>query len=285
MKSDLTCLHCLIKQALNTARIATDNEAQQRKIMDRVAALIPQADLNDTPAGLSTPLYRIVTQVTGVTDPYAEIKRRTNQEALDLVPELRPLIQAASDPLDVALHLAVAGNIIDLGIGHSFDIAHDIKAVLDVPFAVSAESDFKKELRPGRRLLYLGDNSGEIVFDRLLIEHLLPYGLDITYVVKSGPIINDVLLADAVDTGVTDLVPVMETGSDDIGVNFDNASAKFIRAFESADLIIAKGHGNFESCEHRTENLYFLLKAKCEVVARSLGVTLGDMVFKRNRRA
>ncbi|MCK5148932.1 DUF89 family protein [bacterium] len=282
MKSELQCLHCLIKQALNTARVATDDNTMQRSIMDRVAALIPDADLSVTPAALSTPLYRIVTEVTGEADPYYQIKRQTNREALDLVSELQPLIKKADNPLDVALHLAVAGNIIDLGIGHDFDIARDITAVLDIPFAIDSSTAFRQELKTGRKLIYLGDNSGEIVFDRLLIEHLLQYELEIIYVVKSAPIINDVLMEDAEETGMTDLVPVIKTGSDDIGINFQNASTEFLKAFGSADFIIAKGHGNYESCAHRKENIYFMLKAKCEIVANALGVQLGDIVLKKN---
>ncbi|MCD6117259.1 DUF89 family protein [bacterium] len=282
MKSDIQCLYCLIKQAYNTARIATSDKSIQRRILNLMADKIPQADLSESPAVLSTPVYSLVSEVTGIPDPYYQIKRQTNREAMALIPQLHPLIDAAADPLDAALHLAVAGNIIDLGIGHEFNIAVDIKSILHVPFAVNNETDFREELTAGRKLLYLGDNSGEIVFDRLLIEYLLQFDLKITYVVKSGPIINDVLMEDAEEAGITSLVPVIKTGSSDIGVNFNNASGSFIEAFESADVIISKGHGNFESCEHRSENIYFLLKAKCEVVADALGVNLGDIVFKRN---
>jgi uncharacterized protein with ATP-grasp and redox domains len=105
----------------------------------------------------------------------------------------------------------------------------------------------------------------------------------VTFAVKSGPIINDATMEDARQVRLTDLVPVIETGAGDIGVEWANVSDEFRRAFETADVILSKGHGNFETTEDRPENLYFLLKAKCEIVARALGVTLGDIVFARGR--
>jgi uncharacterized protein with ATP-grasp and redox domains len=178
------------------------------------------------------------------------------------------------------LHIAAAGNVIDLGAGHKFDIEDDVRELMEQPFAISSIEKFREELTPGCKVLYLGDNAGEIVFDCLLVKLLLQYGADVTFTVKSGPIINDAIMKDAVFVGMADLVPVIETGGADIGVNWENVSDEFMRAFENADIIISKGHGNFETCNDRPGNIYFLLKAKCELVAQILGVTLGDIVFK-----
>ena len=285
MKAELECLHCLMRQAVNTVRLATPDEELQREVIDRTARWIQEADLARSPASVSTVVYRIVSEVTGVADPYAEIKEETNREAMRLAPELTHMIAAAQDPLDVALHIAVAGNVIDVGIGHDFDIQHDVRRIVQAPFAVDDVDDFRAELVAGRKLLYLGDNSGESVFDRLLIEHLLDRGTDVTFVVKSGPIINDATMKDAEVVGIAGLVPVIETGSDDIGVDFDRISIEMRDAIADADLIVAKGHGNFESCEGSPFKLYFLLKAKCEVVAAALGVRMGDIVFKHEKNA
>jgi hypothetical protein len=140
---------------------------------------------------------------------------------------------------------------------------------------------FVRELKPGRRLLYLGDNCGKIVFDRVLVEHLVALGLTVTFVVKSGPVINDATLRDARDTGMTRVCRVITTGSNDIGVHWARASAEFRRHAYAADVILAKGHGNFETCVGRPGNYYFLLKAKCDMVAQELGVKLGDTVFRK----
>lgn len=283
MKSELECLPCLMRQAVNTVRLATSDEKLQREVIDRTARWIQEADLSRSPAAVSTVVYRIVSEVTGVADPYAEIKEETNREAMRLAPELTRMIAAAQDPLDVALHIAVAGNVIDVGIGHDFDIQRDVQRIVQTPFAVDDVEDFRAELVAGRKLLYLGDNSGEIVFDRLLIEYLLAQGMDITFVVKAGAIINDATMRDAEAVGIADLVSVIETGSDDIGVDFEHISGEMREALADADCIVAKGHGNFESCVGAPYNFYFLLKAKCEVVAGALGIDTGDIVFKHEK--
>lgn len=280
MKSDPECIVCLMKQALNTARFATEDQALHREILNLTAKWTMEADLDLSPAAISTKVYRIVSQVTGVSDPYEEVKKQTNLEALKLLPDLKAMVANATDPLDAALHLAVAGNIIDMGIGHSFDLKEDALKILNTPFAVDHTDRFKYELKSSKKILYLGDNSGEIVFDRILVEQLLDLGKELAFAVKSGPIINDAMMEDAKVAGLTELLPVIETGSDDIGVCLERAGKEFLDRFESADLMIAKGHGNFESLNTRPERIFFLLKAKCPVVAAELGVLQGDIVFK-----
>ncbi|MFC1553047.1 DUF89 domain-containing protein [candidate division KSB1 bacterium] len=282
MKSDLECLVCLMKQALNTVRIASDDMNIQRMVLDRVAGEIQKSDLFRSPADISTIVYRIVSEVTGIADPYHEIKKRTNKEALQMLPFLKEVVSNADDTLDAALHIAVAGNIIDVGIGHAYDLKNDVADILKTEFVVNDIDAFRKELHPGRKLLFLGDNSGEIVFDRILIEELLNYDVDITFVVKSGPIINDAMMEDAEEAGTKDLVPVIETGSNDIGVNFENVSDQFREALSESEVIIAKGHGNFETCSDKPGNFYFLLKAKCNVVANELSISKNDIAFKHH---
>ena len=279
MKSEPDCIICLFQQALNTARAVSADPEIQLRILKRMAECVATISLDQTPARLSQAVYRIVSELTGNPDPYARQKQETNRLALALVPTIRAVITEAADPLEAALHAAVAGNIIDLGIGQAFDITKDILELMRRPFAVTALEAFRKELGAGRRLLILGDNAGEIVFDSLLVEQVLKTGAEVTYTVKSGPVINDAMMADAVMVGMTRLVPVIETGADDIGVDWDNVSVEFLRAVKRADIILGKGHGNFETCHHRPGNYYFLLKAKCEMVAHAIGCRLGDLVF------
>ena len=280
MKSDPECLICMLRQALNTVRVVTQDRNLQQKVLKRVAQEVQGTDLSKNPALISTPVYQIVSEMTGAADPYKASKVETNQEALKMLPELQALVDRANDPLKTALHVAVTGNIIDLGIGQDYDLKRDVKEILNKRFAIDHIESFKRELQQGRTLLYLGDNAGEIVFDRVLIEEIMKVGVDVTFSVKSSPVINDALMEDAVYAGLTDIVRVIETGSGDIGVNLDRSSEEFRHAFESADVIIGKGHGNFETCTGLPYNLYFLLKAKCDVVASELGVQKGDIVFK-----
>ena len=280
MKAQPECLACMFRQALNTARAATANPKAHTAILLRLAKALQGVDMDRAPAAISTPVYEIVHDVTGVRDPYAPHKKETNQAAMELLPSLETTVRRSRDPLKAALHLAAAGNIIDLGIGHAFDLKKDVIRIMKQPFTVDDYAAFVKELRPGKTLLYLGDNCGEIVFDRLLVEQLLARGIKVTFVVKSGPIINDATMPDAEFAGLTGLCPVIETGSDDIGVGWANISPTFRRHVREADMILAKGHGNFETCVGKRGNYYFLLKAKCDIVAAELGVETGATAFK-----
>ena len=283
MKATPDCIPCLFRQALNTVRFVTDDPKVHERVLKKVAIEAARQTLSQTPTTLSQHVYRIVSEVTGIPDVYEKQKRQTNRIVLRMLPDIRRMIHRSKDPLDAALHAAVAGNIIDLGIGHTYDLEKDVRHLMHQPFAVSAIAPFRKELRRGRRMLYLGDNAGEIVFDMLLVEHAIAAGVEVTYTVKSGPIINDALMEDAEAAGMTKLCRVIETGSDDIGIHWPRVSKEFHRAFREADVIVAKGHGNFETCDDRPGNFYFLLKAKCEVVAAALGVKLGDLVFARKK--
>lgn len=280
MKAEVDCIPCMFKQALNTARVVTGDPEVHREILARVAECVADLDIEQTPAAMSQPAYKIVSEVTGVADPYKAAKQESNEVAMHLSNEFEEWIELTDDSLDAALHIATAGNVIDLGAGHKFDIEKDVRELMEQPFAISSIEKLRSELVAGQKLLYLGDNAGEIVFDCLLVKQLLQHGVDVIYTVKSGPIINDATMIDAEFVGMTGLVRVIETGGADIGVNWSNVSDEFLQAFESADIIISKGHGNFETCNERTENIYFLLKAKCELVADMLGVNLGDIVFK-----
>ena len=283
MKAKPECFLCVFRQALNTVRLVSDDEETHRRVLAAVAERMAEATLNQTPASLSKPAYELVSAITGVADPYKRHKKSSNADALALLPRLRERVETAADPLGAAVKAAAAGNIIDLGIGHSFHLERDIDTIMSQPLAIDDTDHLRQELGNGKRLLYLGDNAGEIVFDLLLVGQLLATGTQVTFAVKSGPVINDATLEDAVQVGMTEIVPVVETGSNDIGVNWDNVSTEFQSLYDSADIIISKGHGNFETTSDRQANSYFLLKAKCQVVADEAGVQLGDVVFLRRR--
>ncbi|OVE73541.1 hypothetical protein BVX94_03510 [bacterium B17] len=282
MRAQPECVVCLYDQALRAAKIVTDDPDMQAEILRRVSRCVADSDVRRmNPAKLSQPSYDCITAVTGVIDPYEAIKKECNKVAQSLVPDLRELLDDSEDKLNTALHIAAVGNTIDLGAGHEFDIEKDVLSAVKTDFGHNDVEQLRGEIKSGRKILYLGDNAGEIVFDMLLVEQLLDMELDVTFTVKSGPIINDAMMNDAEDVGMTELVKVIETGSNDIGVNWDNASDEFKSAFESADIILGKGHGNYETCNDLPGNIYFLLKAKCDIVADSLGVKKGEIVFKK----
>lgn len=285
MRAVLDCIPCILRQGLNTARLATDDPEVQREILDRIMRELICTPLVGTPGDHSNVAYRVVREVTGVEDPYYELKRKYNRIALELYPRLKEIVASSEDPLHTAVKLAAAGNVIDLGIGVKFDVEREVEDVLRAPFSVDHFPGFKEELERARKLIYIGDNAGEIVFDKVLIEEIRKGGCDVTFVVRGGPCINDALREDAEEVGMEEVARVVDTGSDGIGIPWKDVSEEFREEFLEADLRIAKGQGNFETLSERQEPVYFVLKAKCEAVARELGVRYGDLVFKRHPAA
>lgn len=280
MKATADCLICLLRQALNTARALSKDENFHIHSVKKATSYVMNAPLEETPAAISKPIYKIIAKYAKIHDPFFAQKELSNNIAMQMAPTLRKIIKRSKDPLATALNIAVAGNTIDFGIAtHNFNIAKEINKLIKQNFSINVIDKFKNELKHIKNLLYICDNAGEIVFDMLLIEELLKNGLNIKAAVKSGPIINDATMEDAEKIGLTKIVQVITTGSDDIGINWKNVSKNFLKSLKEADCIIAKGQGNFETCDNRKENFYFLLKAKCYVIADALGVKLNDIVF------
>jgi len=283
MKARVGCIPCFVKQGLSAARLSTQDPAAQQRVLDEVLRRIQGLSLDSSPALLSQIVYAAVREMTGVADPFAQARHETNRRALALLPDLKRRIAASPDPLRAAIKVALIGNVVDLGIaGHAFDLERDIAQGLDAGLAVDDYPAFRAALQACRRLLYVCDNSGEIAFDRLLIEDLRAR-CQVTASVKSRPIINDATMQDAEEVGLPAVAEVIETGSDDIGVNWQRASREFVEAFRAADLVLAKGQGNFETLDETPGEIFFLLKAKCPEVAAELGVSEGAQVFLRSR--
>ncbi len=278
MKATLDCLECIVTQALRAARRATNDEAAQRRILDEVMRRIPAMSLNESPASLSLAAYGVTTAETGVADPYREAKREQNAMALELEEELRALVRESDDPLDAALHLAAAGNVIDLGTMHAqeIDIHEAIAQVMRERFAIDHSGAFRDALARCKDLLFLLDNAGEIVFDKILIEELLKH-TRVTAVVKAGPIINDALMEDAEQAGITALCEVIDNGGAFVGSPLHLVPERFLERMRRADIILGKGQGNYETVDEFPGDVFLILRAKCHVVARHMGVKFGQV--------
>jgi hypothetical protein len=209
MKLHPDCIVCLFQQALRTAKLATEDEQLQRKILNRLAERISGLGEETIPIEVTGQLQEIVGELTGVTDPYLEVKRRYNDLALKLYPRLKELLEKAKEPLLAAIRLAIAGNVIDFGVGSEFDLEQAIEESLTEEFAIFDYEFFLERLASAESLLYIGDNTGEIVFDKLLIEELLQRGKQVTYVVRGGSTINDATLEDARYVGMEKIVQVI----------------------------------------------------------------------------
>jgi len=236
-----------------------------------------------TPPEFGGILHRAIREVLNQPDPYLKYKNQSNETARTLLEDLEKLVLAANDPFDAALKLAIAGNIVDMGApgGRTHNLMEffmkSLKSPLVcVPGSVSVEK-FRQEVMGAGRILYLADNAGEIVLDRLLVE-MLPAGR-VTVAVRSSPAINDALYADAEYAGLTQIAEVIESGSDIPGTVLSMCSDEFRDLFRSADLIISKGQGNYETLSDEDGNMYFLLMVKCPIVAEHLRCSEGDMVL------
>ena len=282
MKTYFDCIPCFFRQALDAARLVTDDERVHERVLREAARVVVEMDIGESPPVMGAAIHRRIREITGNADPYRDIKERCNRLALDLYPELKERVTQCANPPATAIRLAIAGNVIDFGVNARLADAqiHDaIEHAMTAPLDEAAIETFRRAVAQAEDILYLGDNAGEIVFDRLLIE-LLPRDR-VTFVVKGGPAINDATMADARATGLTDLVEVIDNGSDAPGTILASCSEAFRQRFERADLIIAKGQGNYETLSDVRKNIFFLLKAKCPVIARDIGCELGSLVLQR----
>ncbi|MBN2428137.1 MAG: DUF89 family protein [Deltaproteobacteria bacterium] len=284
MQTYLDCLPCLVRQTIEAVRMASDDAALQENICRLAMEEMSRIDFSSPPPLLAQQIHRLLRRETG-GDPYREAKEQANHLALSLLPRLEEKVRKSAAPLETALRLAIAGNIIDMGVGFSpqFEekLLYDtIDHALGTPFKADIEA-LSAAVEKAETILYLIDNAGEIVFDRLLIA-LLPMK-KITAVVKSTPIINDATMTDAETAGLPKMVRVRDNGSDAPGTVLASCSPEFLDLYQGAELIIAKGQAHYETLNEENKDIFFLLKAKCPVVAEDLQCHVGDMVLRRSR--
>lgn len=282
MRTYLDCLPCFVRQALDAARLVGAGEDLSERVLREVLDAAGRMDYNRPPPEMGQYIHRLVREMADAPDPYAGIKRRFNDMALRVLPQLRERVRRAEDPFEAAVRLAITGNLIDFGTASGVDEDEVLQAVdwaLEKPMEGDAGSLVEAVVQADS-ILYLFDNAGEIVFDRLLLE-LLP--LDrVVGAVKPSPIINDATLEDARYCGITELIPVVQTGSDAPGAVLEDCGEDFLERFRRTDLVLAKGQGNYEALSHTDKEAFFLLKAKCSVVARDLNCPQGTMMLTRS---
>lgn len=279
------CIICNLNIIFRTLKIINKDENFLIENMKKVIRGISKVNKKLFPPELGGIVYKIVINSTNVKDPYKDIKRKQNNLILNNYFNLRQTILNTKDPLFEAVKFAVIGNVIDLGINEVVDFEEDIKNSLKRRIAINDYNLLERDLKSSKSVLYIGDNSGEIVFDKLLIsliKEIYP-DIDITFACRSEPIINDVLIKDALQVGIDEYAKVISSGMSLPGTILKYVNNEFIEELKRSDLVIAKGQGNFEGLEEeKMEKTYFLLKAKCNVVADYLGCRVGDLIIKRS---
>ncbi len=284
MKTQLDCIPCFVRQALEAARQAEADETTQKMVLLRVCRWVSDMDMDMSPPLMGQRIHRLVRELTGNTDPYAECKSKFNHAVLELLPELRQEIASSPDPLSTAVRLAIAGNAIDMGAYSGLD-NNNLRPILTRAMAspvVGVLESLRKAIRHANTILYLADNAGEIVLDRLLIEQLRPER--VTVVVRGQPVLNDATLVDVTAAGLNDMVEVIDNGSDAPGTLLSDCAADMRQRLAHADVVLAKGQGNYETLSDETRpNLFFLLMAKCPVIAGHIGCERNNLIVAQRQ--
>ncbi len=280
MKIGLECVPCVLNQTIAASRLATDDEGLHDKILQEMLQVLAKVNDHRYAPELFRAAQRIIAKHTGVADPYKEVKKDHIEAVLSYYPQLLSFLETKEDRLYWALKASAAGNCIDLGIFAEVDIDGIIEKELEGPFAKDDYDYFLEKLKKAKDILILADNAGESVFDRMLIDHLPD--VPITYAVKDKPIINDVLIEDAIASKID--ATIISSGSDVSGTIICEGTKEFQAIYKKADIVISKGQGNFETLSKEDKReIFFLFKAKCALVTRLLEVQLGDYVFILNR--
>ncbi|MFH0921331.1 MAG: ARMT1-like domain-containing protein [Fibrobacterota bacterium] len=282
MKTFYDCLPCFVSQALEAVRLVTPDEQVHQSVLKKVLRLASAMDMSEPPPVMSQKIHRIIRKETGIQDPYRQKKDHYNRWAASMLPAIFDMGRNRGDSFENRLRLAIAGNIIDFGKNgrlNEEDVLRVVERCYDAPLDLRAVRSLRRAVDKARDILYLGDNAGEIVFDRFFIR-MLPVK-KVTFVVRGKPVINDVTREDAEAVNMTLLVRVIDNGSDAPGTVLSDCSAEFRERFDRADLIIAKGQGNYETLSEVDKNIYFLLQAKCPVIARDLKCNIGDFIIQK----
>lgn len=279
MELFLECLPCLLRQALEAARMATADEDVQAVIMDDAMQVVTRYRAYSCAPALAAEIHEVVKVRTGTADPYEAIKDRDVAAALRLEPLIHQFAATGPDSLLQALKVSATGNVMDSALSSNLDIEAVLAEELAMPFAVCDLQALVGDLKDASSVLIVGDNAGEAVFDKVLVEQL-SRGCDVTFAVRDRPIINDVTAREAHDVGMDAHATIVSTGCGAPGAILDRCSVEFRALFDHCDVVLSKGQGNFEALSGAERRIYFLLKAKCPRLANALGVDVGDYVLR-----
>lgn len=276
------CLICQVKalqKRMDKYQIADKN---RNGLVSKLIQEIAEIDLdNSYSPEITRNILQKLKQESTVNDPYEKEKQESNSEMLERYTEFKQRIAGSENPFDTALRLAIAGNIIDFGPDHKFDIHETIDKVMSSDFAINDSAALEAEIQKARRILYLGDNCGEVVLDKLFLETM--NHPNVVFAVRDSAVLNDVTLKEATEVGITDVAKLISNGDDAPSTLLHRVSPEFKSVYDSVDLIISKGMGNFEGLmDENDPRLFFLLMIKCPVIGHKIGASKGDFVVKRS---
>ena len=283
MVTTLKCIECSLQSFLRLIDEHKLPEDLQEKLTKELLIFLANMDFSLSPPVIAKFYHEKIRKVLNNKDPYYEKKKLYNEKLLKEYDKFKEMINSEEDPVKNALKLAIAGNIIDFAPNHKLDMEKTIKEALAREMEIDCHKSLIENLKKSKSILYIMDNAGEIVFDRLFIETLIEKNIikssHITGATRGYPVINDVTPEDAKDTGLDKIIKIINTGDNTPGVILSTSSKEFLEHFEKADLIISKGQGNFESLQETEGKLiYFLLIAKCSLIAQNTGAHTGSFI-------
>ena len=286
MKISYECGPCFLRQAREALDLSTDDEMLKMEIMGDIFNYLSENFKKGTNSNSTgSTMHNLIKEKTGCRDPYFKEKIEGNEIALKYLPDVKKILDD-DDSLENHVKIAIIGNILDFG---AFTLDDDIESVikrsLEKELTIKDIDEFEKSLKCNDKVLYLVDNTGEIVFDKLLLSKIKEYGLEITIAVKSEPILNDACMKEALDAGLDEFGEIVEIGAGTVGYVDSKISDEFREIFNNHRFIISKGMGNYEGLTEidlSNKEIYFLLCAKCNTISRDIGVNLHDMLlFKK----
>jgi uncharacterized protein with ATP-grasp and redox domains len=274
------CYACAMRQTLAAARLVTDDHSFHHRCLREAALILARAREDMTPPEVGEEFYRMVRELSGEDDPFREQKLRQNEVVTALLPWLRDTVAVAPDPLLMAVRLSIAGNAVDPGAQESFDLERSVRDAVGGEAGLGAYPALREGLARAKRVLFIADNCGEVVFDRVLIETILArLDVEVTLAVRGAPIINDVTELEAREVGMDRLCEIVSSGMEMPGTLLARTTGHFREAFEGADLVISKGQGNWETLEEAEREIFFLFQAKCSAVAAVNGCAVGQSLL------
>ena len=281
MKTSIECIPCFARQATEAVALAVQEPARREALLRKLLHEIAAADWSGSPPVMGQRIHRIIRQELGSRDPYIRVKERMNRMAEELLPSLCAAMANQPNQREAVVRLAIGGNLLDAGAKTQIaaeDLPRHMNAIWNQPLRGDVDALFRAADK-AHSILYLADNAGEIVFDRVLIEALPAE--KITVFVRGAPVLNDATMEDAVAAGLPETAPVFDNGSDAPGTILKDCSEEFRKWFERADLIIAKGQGNYETLSETTKPVFFLFVVKCPIIAARIGEPVRTLVVTR----
>lgn len=280
MKLMPQCIPCFFKQAMIVANLLKVDDRTKIKLFKGVAKVLSEViDENSSPAKVATPVHNFIKDFLKVEDPFLDVKRLSNEKMLSMYDSFKKYVSNSSEPLKMAVTLAIIGNLIDYSLFENVNLETIEAHIKGFKPAIFDYEKFKERVAKSERILYITDNAGEIVFDKVLIEELFKMKKKIIIVAKEKPILNDATVNDAVHVTLTKLGKVFGVGNGDVGTIYPSKNELINKAFRTADLIISKGQANFETLIDIKAPIFFLFVVKCQAVADFLKVKEGDPVL------